>query len=183
MFSKAKQPQTPSRTFSDQSQPAPEKAAPSSAAAPMPSASGTIPSIISADLQINGDLKSTGDIQVDGQIKGDVHSKTMTIGETAQINGSLTGDRIRICGSVTGSVRGPSVILAKTAKVLGDIIHESLEIEAGAFIEGNIMRLDSTKSNTGGARPAAASNGAATRSTPASPAARGGKGEKPAVHH
>ncbi len=34
------------------------------------------------------------------------------------------------------------VRLAKTAKVVGDILHEVLAIEAGAHIEGQLRRLD-----------------------------------------
>ncbi len=32
--------------------------------------------------------------------------------------------------------------LTRTARVIGDIIHESLMIEPGAFIEGRCQRLD-----------------------------------------
>src|SRR3546814_12258909 len=32
--------------------------------------------------------------------------------------------------------------MAKTARVIGDIIHDSLAIEAGAFLEGNIKRQE-----------------------------------------
>jgi len=39
-------------------------------------------------------------------------------------------------------VKAKSVVMAKTARVIGDIIHDSLAIEAGAFIEGNIKRLE-----------------------------------------
>ncbi|MEM7170604.1 MAG: polymer-forming cytoskeletal protein [Pseudomonadota bacterium] len=159
MFSKAKNPQqSSSNTSTSPTFDSAQESKAEPASNPVVS-SGAVPSIISADLQITGDVKSTGDIQIDGQVKGDVHSKTLTVGEAAQINGSLSGDRIRICGSVTGTVRGPAVILAKTAKVLGDIVHDSLEIEAGAFIEGNIMRMDTAKGQKSAAKAAASSMG------------------------
>ena len=37
--------------------------------------------------------------------------------------------------------------LAKTAKVVGDIVHEVLAIEAGAHIEGQLRRLDEEPKN------------------------------------
>ena len=50
--------------------------------------------------------------------------------------------------TVTGQLKAETIVLAKTAKVLGDIIHESLEIEAGAFVEGSIRRIGSEKPRT-----------------------------------
>lgn len=114
-----------------------------------PAKSSGVPSIISADLKITGNLKSDGDIQVDGSIEGDIDSRTLTIGEGARVKGAITCDSVRICGGIDGSVQAQSVVLAKTAKVVGDIMHDSLAIEAGAFIEGNIKRLDRGALNRG----------------------------------
>jgi len=116
------------------------------AAKPKPSG---VPSIISADLSIVGDLTSHGDLQVDGVVDGDITSRTLTIGENAKVNGSISADRMRICGTVTGQLRAESVVLAKTAKVQGDVIHETLEIEAGAFIEGSIRRSGTERPDFG----------------------------------
>ena len=101
-----------------------------------------VPSIISADLKITGNLTSSGDIQVDGAVEGDISSRTLTVGEEALIDGSIVAESVRVCGQVSGEVRATSVTLAKTARVKGDIAHQSLSIEAGAYIEGNIRRLE-----------------------------------------
>ncbi|MDB5741386.1 MAG: hypothetical protein JWP16_2426, partial [Alphaproteobacteria bacterium] len=45
------------------------------------------PSIISADMVINGTLASTGDIQIDGRVEGDVRSVGQVIGEKAENHG------------------------------------------------------------------------------------------------
>jgi cytoskeletal protein CcmA (bactofilin family) len=111
-----------------------------------------VPSIISADLRITGNLKSDGDIQVDGYVEGDIDSATLTIGEGAHVKGHISCETVRVCGTVDGAVKAKSVVMAKTARVIGDIIHDSLAIEAGAFIEGNIKRLE------GAGRPAAVSS-------------------------
>jgi cytoskeletal protein CcmA (bactofilin family) len=101
-----------------------------------------VPSIISADLKIVGNLTSSGDIQVDGTVEGDISSRTLTVGEEAHIDGSIVAESVRVCGNVSGEVKATSVILAKTGRVQGDIAHQSLSIEAGAYIEGNIRRLE-----------------------------------------
>jgi cytoskeletal protein CcmA (bactofilin family) len=103
-------------------------------------------SIISRDLKIKGDLICAGDIQIDGQVEGDVQSRSITIGEGADVRGSISSDNIRVCGSVNGQLKGQSVILAKTAKLVGDVTHQTLAVEPGAFFEGAARRLDGAKS-------------------------------------
>lgn len=130
------------------------------------SAKSGVPSIISADLTITGNLKSEGDIQVDGKVEGDIDTRTLTIGEGARVKGAITCDSVRVCGAVDGSLQAQSVVLAKTAKVIGDIMHDSLAIEAGAFIEGNIKRLDRghSRSKDGKAADSASSSSSSTGS-------------------
>lgn len=106
------------------------------------SPANAVPSIISSDLKITGNLESTGDIQVDGTVNGDISSRTLTIGEAAHVQGSVLSDSVRVCGRVSGEIKSTSVVLAKTARVEGDIAHQSLAIEAGAYVEGNIRRLE-----------------------------------------
>ena len=103
-------------------------------------------SIISRDLKIKGDLICNGDIQIDGEVEGDVQSRSITIGEGADVRGTISSDSIRICGSVNGQLKGQSVVLAKTAKLIGDVVHQTLAVEPGAFFEGQCRRIDGAKS-------------------------------------
>ncbi len=100
------------------------------------------PSIISENLTVTGNLVSQGDIQIDGTIDGDVHSKRLTIGHSAVINGSVRGDMVRISGTVNGEITAKKVELTETAKVTGDIVHESLAIDAGAYVQGLCRRVE-----------------------------------------
>lgn len=109
--------------------------------------SDSVPSIISNDLKIVGNLESTGDIQIDGTIQGDIRSLTLTVGESAHVKGSVYSESVRVCGHVSGEIKSTNVILAKTARVEGDVAHHSLAIEAGAYIEGNIRRLEERKTS------------------------------------
>jgi cytoskeletal protein CcmA (bactofilin family) len=109
----------------------------------VPARSNASPSIISADLRIVGDLVSAGDIQIDGEVEGDIQSRTLTVGEGAQVKGSISAETVRVCGAVTGQIKATTVTLDKTAKVMGDILHTSLAIEPGAFLEGHCRRLES----------------------------------------
>jgi cytoskeletal protein CcmA (bactofilin family) len=127
-------------------------------------------------LRVTGNLKSDGDIQVDGHIEGDIDSATLTVGEGAHVKGHISCESVRICGTIDGAVKAKSVVMAKTARVIGDIIHDSLAIEAGAFIEGNIKRLEgagrtSTVSSSSTASTSSGPGGS-TSSATTSPAAK-----------
>ena len=99
------------------------------------------PSIISADLKIVGDLSCEGEIQVDGSIDGDIRTKSLMVGETAQIKGEVVAETVNVHGNINGQIKSRDVNLAKTAHVVGGILHENLAIETGAFLEGHCKRM------------------------------------------
>lgn len=100
------------------------------------------PSIISADLRILGDIICDGDIQIEGVVEGDVKSKSLTVGEAALVKGSVMCETARVRGTVDGEIFARSVFLARTSRVRGDITHESIAIEAGAYLDGRCRRLE-----------------------------------------
>jgi cytoskeletal protein CcmA (bactofilin family) len=105
------------------------------------------PSLISANLQIVGNLKSEGEVQIDGRVDGDVAAISLVIGDRADIHGEVIADDVSVRGAVHGRIRARNVQLAKTAHVVGDIWHETLAIEAGAFVEGHCKRSDKATEN------------------------------------
>ncbi len=109
-------------------------------------AAGSVPSIISPDLEIVGDLKSDGEIQIDGAVKGDIKGHMLTVGEQGKIDGSTVAETVRISGTVSGQVRAKTVRLDASAKVTADITHESLAVEAGAYFEGHVQSLKGASS-------------------------------------
>lgn len=110
---------------------------------PVPqTASRVAPSLISANLHIIGNLKSEGEVQIDGRVDGDVTANSLVIGDRADINGEIVADDVIVRGTVHGRIRARKVQLAKTAHVVGDVWHETLSIEPGAYIEGHCKRSD-----------------------------------------
>ncbi len=95
-----------------------------------------VPTIISADMVIEGNFKTSGDIQVEGQITGDIVAGRLVLAESGVINGNVTAETARLCGTLNGSVHGGSITLTATAKVTGDVQHDVLAIEAGGLLEG-----------------------------------------------
>ncbi|MBS0275390.1 MAG: polymer-forming cytoskeletal protein [Proteobacteria bacterium] len=100
------------------------------------------PSIISADLVVQGTLTSTGDIQIDGRVEGDVRSAGLVIGDKAFIQGEILADDVTVRGRVQGGIRARKVLLCTTSHVEGNILHEAFAVEAGAFFEGNCRHSD-----------------------------------------
>ena len=98
------------------------------------------PSLISSDMQITGSVSAEGEMQVDGSVEGTMRATVLVIGESGSVTGELVGERITIRGTVAGPIRGVEVKLTSTAKVEGDIVHASLEVESGAVFEGTIRR-------------------------------------------
>ena len=125
---------------------------PEAAPAPMPVAPpkqrdrgvprAQVPSIISGDLTVRGTLVSAGDVQIDGRVEGDVRAGALVIGEKAFIEGDVYAEDAVVRGTVHGAIRARKVQLCTTCHVEGNILHEALAMEAGAFFEGNCRHSD-----------------------------------------
>ncbi len=106
------------------------------------------PTIISADLRVDGDITSDGEVQIDGVVDGDVKGIKLSIGQGGAIKGSVTAERVLVRGRVTGQIKARAVTLTRTARVTGDVLHETLAIEPGARLEGSCRRMEAgTDSN------------------------------------
>jgi cytoskeletal protein CcmA (bactofilin family) len=106
---------------------------------PTPTKQGvSMASVISKALKITGELESTEDIQIDGQIDGDVRGVGVKIGQNARVKGTVYGDEVELAGTVEGRIESKKVILAGTARMTGDICHQDIKIESGAYISGSL---------------------------------------------
>ena len=111
-----------------------------------PMAGNGVPSIISADMSVTGNLSGDGVMQIDGTVEGDIRCAELTLGKSAQVRGEIECDTVHVHGTITGEIRARSVTLSATARVTGDIQHEELSIEAGAYMEAQLLRRDATQS-------------------------------------
>jgi cytoskeletal protein CcmA (bactofilin family) len=109
------------------------------AAAPKPAPQRAI-STLASDLTFEGNVSGPGDLHVDGTVRGDVKVSRLTVGETGNIEGSVRADYVEIRGRVVGGVTGKQVKLISTAYVDGDISHEQLSIDVGAYFQGRCLQ-------------------------------------------
>jgi len=106
-----------------------------------------VPSIISADLIVRGTLFSAGDVQIDGKVDGDIRAGGLVIGEKAIIVGDVYADEAVIRGRVEGGISARKVQLCSTCHVEGNILHEALSVEIGAYFEGNCRHSENPLAN------------------------------------
>lgn len=111
------------------------------------------PSVISAELIVKGTLISAGDVQVEGKIDGDIRAAGLVIGEKAIIMGDIYAEEAVVRGRVEGSIRARRVQLCATCHVEGNVLHESLAVENGAFFEGNCRHTDNPLADAPEATP------------------------------
>jgi cytoskeletal protein CcmA (bactofilin family) len=93
-------------------------------------------SLISRALKITGQLESTEDIQIDGEIDGDVRGVSVKVGNNAKIKGSVYGEQVELAGTVEGKIEAKKVVLTSTAHMSGDVVHQEIKIDSGAYING-----------------------------------------------
>lgn len=120
----------------------PEAIVPQPAAPKRGTRNAGVPSIISAELIVRGTLVSAGDIQIDGKVDGDVRANSLVIGDKAILVGDVYAEEAVVRGRVEGSIRARKVQLCATCHVEGNILHEALSVEIGAFFEGNCRHSD-----------------------------------------
>ncbi len=100
--------------------------------------------IIAEGLKIVGSVTAEGLVEVNGHIEGDLHCTSLLISPKASISGGVEADRVVVDGRVEGPIRGGEVVLKRNAHVVGDIQHQTLAVEAGAYFDGRSMRSPAT---------------------------------------
>ena len=100
------------------------------------------PSVISADMNVLGSIISDGFIDIDGKVDGNVKCSSAIIRANGIVKGDVVADSVQIYGHVEGLVKAETVNLYHSAHVIGTIMHSSLTIEDGAFVDGKFKRTD-----------------------------------------
>lgn len=114
-------------------------------------------SVVARDTHLLGNLVSEGSLDLDGTVDGNVRCTVLTVREQGVINGEAEADTVFIYGKVKGLIRARIVHLYASSRIEGIVMHESLTIEDGAFIDGKCKRTDKASAeadsdeNSGGA--------------------------------
>lgn len=95
-------------------------------------------SILGDDITICGNLHADTDLRIEGRVEGDISCAHLVQGHSSEIVGAIVAETARIAGLVCGSVTAREVVILKSARVRGDIVYDSLTIEQGAQLDGQL---------------------------------------------
>jgi len=102
-------------------------------------------SLIARGTVIRGDLRFSGALHLDGRIEGSVLGEgddaVFTLSEHGQVHGEIHVPQAVINGHVTGDVNvSVRLELAPQACIDGDLRYHTMEMAAGAQVNGRISR-------------------------------------------
>ena len=102
----------------------------------------TVPSVISADLSVLGTLVSEGVVDFSGTMDGNVRCQSLTVRAEGKISGEIYAESVYVYGHIKGIIRAKEVHLFSSCHIEGIIMHETISIEDGAFLDGTCKRTD-----------------------------------------
>jgi cytoskeletal protein CcmA (bactofilin family) len=100
-------------------------------------------SLIARGTVIRGDLRFSGALHLDGRIEGAVLAESedavFTLSEQGQVQGDIHVPHAIINGTVQGDIHaGERLELAPLARITGDVHYRTLEMAAGAQVNGRM---------------------------------------------
>jgi cytoskeletal protein CcmA (bactofilin family) len=101
--------------------------------------------IIGTETRVNGDLHFTGGLHIDGMVHGNVSAdpdseSSVSLADGAPIDGGVTVPYVLLDGIVKGDVfANKRVILGSTARVIGNVYYNLIEMAIGAEINGKLV--------------------------------------------
>ncbi len=106
---------------------------------------GTSATLISAGTVLQGDLQSETDLRIDGTIHGNIGSNAkIVVGPSGFVEGNIQGTQADITGRVTGNITVKELVQLRTkSSVQGNITAVNLQIESGAFFNGQSIMTTS----------------------------------------
>ena len=108
-------------------------------------------SLIADGVEITGDVVFAGGMRIDGRVKGNVIGRShdgkapalLVLSDKGQIEGSVRcGDAV-INGAVIGDLEVEHLLeLQSEARVSGTIRYRQLQLDVGASVQGQLVRVD-----------------------------------------
>ena len=104
-----------------------------------------VETMVGPKTEINGDLRFEGWCHVDGTVNGNITADPdseshLSISEDANVDGGVTVPNVQLNGIVRGDVYASErVELGPTARVIGNVYYNLIEMAIGAEINGKLV--------------------------------------------
>lgn len=104
-----------------------------------------IDTLIGTNTKVSGDIEFSGGLHVDGYIKGNIQAEpnstsVLSIAEQGVVEGSVSVPHVVLNGTVKGDVSARErVELGTTARVIGNVFYNLIEMAIGAEINGKLI--------------------------------------------
>ncbi len=98
-----------------------------------------ITAYLGPDVHIEGKLRFSNSVLIEGTFKGEIESSgNLVIGESAEVDATITTASITIKGSVKGSIEASErVELKHNGRLQGDVVTPSLQMDETVFFQGS----------------------------------------------
>ena len=104
-----------------------------------------IDTLVGSNSEISGDVQFSGGCHIDGTVKGNVmadpeSNSALSISEDGTVEGGVTVPYVVLNGIVRGDVAASQrVELGPTARVIGNVYYNLIEMAIGAEINGKLV--------------------------------------------
>jgi len=105
----------------------------------MISTTATKPSILSEGFSFRGEITAKGAIHVEGALNGQIQVDELTIGARGQVEGVVTCSSLHIKGKFSGTATCNELIVTSSASVDGHVVYQTLSVQKGASIKGELL--------------------------------------------
>lgn len=112
--------------------------------------SAKVHTLVGGETEVHGDICFDGGLFVDGTVVGNVEAKSDTasvlnLSDKGSIEGQVKVPHVILNGTVTGDVYASERIeLAASAKVVGNLYYNLIEMAIGAEINGQMIHKEKT---------------------------------------
>ena len=112
---------------------------------------GRIDTLIGAATRIEGNVFFSGGLRIDGTVRGNVcalpdQPGTIVLSEHARVDGEVQAAHIVVNGAINGPVHaGETLELQPSARVRGDMHYKSVEMHAGAIVDGKLVHHEESE--------------------------------------
>ncbi|MEO8766730.1 MAG: polymer-forming cytoskeletal protein [Nitrosospira sp.] len=110
-----------------------------------------IDSLIGTGTRIDGNISFGGGLRIDGHVRGNITAmgdkpSTLVLSDQAIVEGKIEVSHAVINGTVVGAIKANEYVeLQAKARISGDVVYKTMEIQLGASIDGMLLHLDNAQ--------------------------------------